>query len=178
MKARTKAQRRGRPRKSGQREPNGRLQRDPLAESIAATRAANIEARMAQYGLSLADAGSHFAGYEVGRLYLKGQIDLVDVEVCSDYVHTVARFMSLTNPQHPFPRAMDYLMTIKGQGGEPNPDQIARARKAYSEWVKPLEQCDSRARMTFHGIVFYDNHTGDRLDQLKECISALRRKFR
>lgn len=174
MKARTKAQRRGRPRKPGPREPNG----NPLRPTVAEIRAGNVQARMIQHGLSLAQAGDRLAGYEIGRLYLRNQIDLVDVEVCDDYVSTVARFMALTNPQHPFPKAMDYLMTIKGQGGEPSADQIARSRRAYSEWVKPLEECDSRSRMTFHGVVFYDNPTGDRLAQVKECIAALRRKFR
>lgn len=145
---------------------------------MAEIRAGNVQARMIQHGLSLAQAGDRLAGYEVGRLYLRNQIDLVDVEICDDYTQTVARYMALTNPQHPFPKAMDYLMTIKGQGGEPNADQIARSRRAYSEWVKPLEECDSRSRMTFHGVVFYDNPTGDRLAQVKECIAALRRKFR
>jgi hypothetical protein len=73
---------------------------------------------------------------------------------------------------------MDYLMTIKGQGGEPSADQIARARKRYAEWVEPLNGCESRARMIFHGVVFYDHPTGGNVMQIKECIAALRRKFR
>jgi hypothetical protein len=173
-KARTKAARRGRIRKAGEREASGKLQR----QSVAEIRHTTVEARMRQYGLSLVDAGDRLAGYEVGRLYLRGQIDLVDVEVCDDYVQTVARFMSLTNPQHPFPKAMDYLMTIKGQGGEPSADQIEQVRKRYTEWLEPLKRCDGRSSMIFHGVVFYDHSAAGNVVQMKECIAALRRKFR
>jgi hypothetical protein len=89
-KARTKAARRGRIRKAGEREASGKLQR----QSVAEIRHATVEARMRQHGLSLVDAGDRLAGYEVGRLYLRKQIDLVDVELCDDYVQTVARFMA------------------------------------------------------------------------------------
>lgn len=174
MKAKTKAQRRGRIRKAGAREANGQLQRPSVAE----IRHATVEARMRQHGLTLVQAGDRLAGYEIGRLYLRKQIDLVDVEVCDDYVQTVARFMALTNPQHPFPKAMDYLMTIKGQGGEPSADQIDRTRKRYAEWLQPLNACESRARMTFHGVVFYDHPVTGNVEQVRECIAALRRKFR
>ena len=174
MKAKTRAQRRGRIRKQTIREPNGRAQRPSVAE----IRHSTVEARMRQHGLTLVQAGDRLAGYEIGRLYLRKQIDLVDVEVCDDYVQTVARFMSLTNPQHPFPKAMDYLMTIKGQGGEPSAEQIIRTRKRYAEWLQPLNECESRARMTFHGVVFYDHPAIGNIVQVKECIAALRRKFR
>lgn len=133
---------------------------------------------MRQHGLTLVQAGDRLAGYEIGRLYLRQQIDLVDVEVCDDYVQTVARFMSLTNPQHPFPKAMDYLMTIKGQGGEPSQDNIDRARKSYAEWLAPLKGCDSRSSMTFHGVVFYDHPATGNIEPVRECIAALRKKFR
>lgn len=173
-KARTKSQRRGRTRKGGEREASGKLQR----QSVAEIRHTTVEARMRQYGLTLAQAGERLAGYEIGRMYQRDQIDLVDVEVCDDYVTTVARFMALTNPQYPFPRAMDYLMTIKGQGGEPGADQIERTRKRYVEWLEPLKQCDSRSSMIFHGVVFYDHPAAGNVMQIKECIAALRRKFR
>lgn len=133
---------------------------------------------MRQHGLTLVQAGDRLAGYEIGRLYLRKQIDLVDVEVCDDYVQTVARFMSLTNPQHPFPKAMDYLMTIKGQGGEPSAEQIERTRKRYDEWIERLERCPSRARMVFHGVVFYDHPASANLGDIRFCIAALRRKSR
>ncbi len=174
MKAKTRAQRRGRIRKQGAREPSGKLQRPSVAE----IRHATVEARMRQHGLTLVQAGDRLAGYEIGRLYLRKQIDLVDVEVCDDYVQTVARFMALTNPQHPFPKAMDYLSTMKGIGGEPSQSNIDRARKAYHDWVAPLNECESRARMTFHGVVFYDHPASGNVEQIRECIAALRRKFR
>jgi len=174
MKAKTRSQRRGRIRKQGAREPNGQIQRPSVAE----IRHATVEARMRQYGLSLVDAGDRLAGYEVGRLYLRKQIDLVDVELCDDYVLIVARYMSLTNPQCPFPKAMDYLMTIKGQGGEPSAEQIERTRKRYAEWLEPLKQCDARSSMIFHSVVFYDQPAARNVVQVKECIAALRRKFR
>jgi hypothetical protein len=143
---------------------------------VAETRASTIEARMRMHGLTLVQAGERLAGYEIGRLYLRKQIDLVDVEVCDDYVQIVARFMALTCPQHPFPRAMDYL-AAKGIGGEPDQKSIDRARKLYVDWVEPLNRCDSRARMIFHGVVFYDHSTVD-VEAVKHCIAALRRKFR
>lgn len=172
-KAKTKAQRRGRPRKFGSREPSGRPQRETVAEA----RSMSIDARMRQHGLSLAQAGERLAGYEIGRMYLRHEIDLVDVEVCDDYVQTVARFMALCNPQHPFPKAIDYL-AVRGESGEPSQEQINAVRTRYTEWLKPLEECDSRARMTFHSVVFFDNPAGERLNQVKECIAALRKKFR
>ncbi|AZO45897.1 hypothetical protein EJ076_34850 [Mesorhizobium sp. M7D.F.Ca.US.005.01.1.1] len=183
MKAKTRAQRRGRIRKAGARESNGQLQRPSVAE----IRHATVEARMRQHGLTLVQAGDRLAGYEIGRLYLRKQIDLVDVEVCDDYVQTVARFMSLTNPQHPFPKAMDYLMTIKGQGGEPSSEQITRARNRYNEWLLPLRgdqelgippQVSGNALMTFHGVVFYDHPAAGNVEPVRECIAALRKKFR
>jgi len=184
MKAKTKAQRRGRIRKNGARESNGQLQRPSVAE----IRHATVEARMRQHGLTLVQAGDRLAGYEIGRLYLRKQIDLVDVEICDDYVQTVARFMSLTNPQHPFPKAMDYLMTIKGQGGEPSQDQITRARKRYADWMMPLRGDVKRGilplvsgsdLMAFHNVAFHDFTVSETsMRGVKECIAVLRRKFR
>lgn len=174
-KARTKAQRRGRPRKQGDREPNGRPQRETVSE----TRAEVIEARMRQHGLTLIQAGDRLAGYEIGRLYIRGQLDLIDVEVCDDYVQVIARFMALTNPQHPFPKAMDYVATAKGIGGEPGPEYVNRIRKAYANWIAPLQGCSGLARMTFHQVAFEDMPCPPaRLAQVKECIGALRSAFR
>lgn len=173
MKAKTRSQRRGRIKKAGAREPNGQLQRPSVSE----IRASTVQARMRQHNLTLVQAGDRLAGYEIGRMYLRNQIDLVDVEVCDDYVQTVARFMSLTNPQHPFPKAMDYL-AAKGIGGEPSQEQIDRTRKSYAEWIEPLNGCDGSARMTFHGVVFYDNPAAGNVERVKHCIAALRRKFR
>jgi len=106
---------------------------------------------MRQHGLTLVQAGDRLAGYEIGRLYLRKQIDLVDVEVCDDYVQTVARFMSLTNPQHPFPKAMDYLMTIKGQGGEPSSEQINRTRKRYATVIPKHSAVGRQSDPVGHG---------------------------
>lgn len=175
-KAKTKAQRRGRIRKPGPRESNGKPQRPTVAE----IRASTIQARMRQHGLTLAQAGERLAGYEIGRLYLRGQIDLVDVEVCDDYVQTVARFMALTNPQHPFPKAMDYL-AAKGIGGEASADQIATARKRYADWLEPLTGLNSMVLphvMAFHDVAFYDRPALGRIEHVRLCIAALRRKFR
>lgn len=171
--AKAKKQRRGRIRKAGEREPNGRLRRESVAERMAST----VHARMRQHGLTLAQSGERLAGYEIGRLYLRHEIDLVDVEVCDDYVQTVARHMVIVNPLHPFPKAMDYL-AAKGQGGDVSPEQALRARVAYGNWIKALEQADSRARMTFHGVAFFDYPVGGGLAQVKECIAALRKAFR
>lgn len=174
-KARTKAQRRGRTRKTGEREANGRPQR----ESVSEIKAEVIEARMRQHGLTLIQAGDRLAGYEIGRLYIRGQLDLIDIEVCDDYVQTVARFMALTNPQNPFPQAMDYLMKVKGISGEPSQDYVNRVRKAYANWIEPLKGCDGITRMGFHNVAFHDMPCStERLAQVKECIGALRRAFR
>src|SRR5690606_23487394 len=126
------------------------------------TKASVIHARMRQHGLSLAKAGERLAGYEIGRLYLRHQIDLVDVEVVDDYVETVARFMALTNPQQPFPKAIDYLVTIKGLGGEPSQDAIDRARKRYADWNGALHSdCSAAARIAFHEVAFFDKPATD-----------------
>lgn len=173
-KAKTKAQRRGRIRKQGAREPNGKLQRPSVAE----IRHATVEARMRQHGLTLVQAGDRLAGYEIGRLYLRKQIDLVDVEVCDDYVQTVARFMSLTNPQHPFPKAMDYLMTIKGQGGDPSEQQISSVRDRYDVPHKFLTDAGNGVRdhlMAFHNVAFFDAPVGPRYRQIIAVLDALRK---
>ncbi|PBB75197.1 hypothetical protein CK227_10420 [Mesorhizobium sp. WSM4308] len=73
---------------------------------------------------------------------------------------------------------MDYVATIKGLGGEPTQGQIDRTRKRYEDWLQPLKECDSRSQMTFHGVVFYDHPAMINLAQVKECIGALRAKFR
>lgn len=173
-KARTRAQRRGRPRKNGSREPSGRLQR----ESVAETRSEAVQARMRQYGLTVAQSGERLAGYEIGRLYLRRQIDLVDVEVSDDYVQRVADFMSLTNPQRPFPKAIDYIMSVRGQGGEPSQATIDRVRATYIEWSGALKSCSAEARMAFHGVAFFDKQAASCIDGVKECIAALRKTFR
>lgn len=175
MKARTKAQRRGRTRKQGAREPNGRPQR----ESVSEIKADVIEARMRQHGLTLVQAGDRLAGYEIGRLYIRGQLDLIDIEVCDDYVQVIARFMALTNPQHPFPKAIDYVATIKGLSSDPGQEYVNRVRKAYANWIAPLQDCGGLARMAFHEVAFHDMPCPPaKLGQVKECIGALRRAFR
>lgn len=174
-KAKTKAQRRGRTRKQGAREPNGRLQR----ESVSEIRADVVEARMRQHGLTLVQAGDRLAGYEIGRLYIRGMLDLIDVEVCDDYVQVVANYMALTNPQFPFPRAMDYVAKVKGQGGEPSQEYVNRVRKAYANWSEPLKGCGGIARMAFHEVAFHDMPcSAERIVQVRECIDTLRRAFR
>ena len=178
-KARTKAARRGRQRKSGAREPNGRLQRDPLAESIAETRSTNIQARMAMHGLTLIQAGEALAGYEIGRMYLRGQITKGDADICDDYVKVVARYMQLTSPGRPFPKAMDYLQA-KGFGAEPPQETIDAIRKAYTRWLKPLTGEGStivQHVMAFHDVAFFDNPVGGRVTSIKACAAALRKEF-
>lgn len=184
MKARTKAQRRGRTRKYGTREPSGRPQRPSVAE----IRSSTIEARMRQHGLTLAQAGDRLAGYEIGRLYLRRQIDLVDVEVCDDYVQTVARFMAITNPCHPFPKAMDYVATIRGLGGDLPQSSVDNIRKQYAAWMLPLRGdhrlgilplVSGRDLMSFHNVAFQDFTVSDAsMRGVKECIAVLRGKFR
>lgn len=174
MKAKTRAQRRGRPRKNGAREPNGRPQRPSVAE----IRSSTVYARMRQHGLTLVQAGERLAGYEIGRLYLRGQIDLVDVEVCDDYVQTVARFMALTNPQHPFPKAMDYVATIKGIGGDPSDQEIATVRSKYDVPSKFLTDAKNGVRdhlMAFHDVAFFDSPVGSRFKKIVAVLDALRR---
>lgn len=174
VKARTKAQRRGRPRKSGPREPNGQPQRDTVAQ----TKATAVQARMRQHGLSLVDAGERLAGYEIGRMYLRHEIDLVDVEVVDDYVEVVARFMALTVPSQPFPRAIDYAATVRGLGGDVSPEQAIRIRKRYADWSEVVASCSSMARLHFHEAAFWDRRLAGSLPGIRECIKALRAKFR
>lgn len=174
MKARTKAQRRGRTRKYGTREPSGRPQRPSVAE----IRSSTIEARMRQHGLTLAQAGDRLAGYEIGRLYLRRQIDLVDVEVCDDYVQTVARFMAITNPCHPFPKAMDYVATIRGLGGELSDQEIATVRSRYDVPNEFLTDAKNGVRdhlMAFHNVAFFDAPVGPRFKQIIAVLDALRK---
>lgn len=175
MKARTKAQRRGRIKKQGAREPNGRLQR----ESVSEIKSEAIDARMRHHKLTLVQAGDRLAGYEIGRLYIRGKLDLIDVEVCDDYVQVVARFMALTNPQHPFPQAMDYVAKVKGQGGEPSQEYVNRVRKAYANWYGAIRGCDGLSIMAFHNVAFHDLPCSPAsLAGVKECIAALRKEFR
>lgn len=170
MKARTKAQRRGRTRKHGAREPNGQLQRPSLAE----IRHATIEARMRQHGLTLVQAGERLAGYEIGRLYLRGQIDLVDVEVCDDYVNATARYMALVCPTHPFPKAMDYVH-VGGAGADPDADRIASIRDKYDKPHEYLKEHVVEHLIAFHDVAFFDNPARDRLHSIKAVLDALRK---
>lgn len=154
----------GRKRKSGKRQPNGQLarsiasQRDDTMETV-------IEARMRQYGMTRAQARSQLAGYEVGRMALRGDLGQ-DCQPYLDavyaYVMATADYMRIKCPQMPLPKAMDYLA---GRGAslmpEPSLKTVDRIVKRYEDMAQKLRSANPAERIVFHEVAYHDRNHGD-----------------
>lgn len=149
----------GRKRKRGRRQPNGQLARSTPAirENVLQT---VVEARMRIYGLTAAQARSELAGYEIGRMALRGDFGQdyqPYIDAVYDYVMATSDYMRIKCPQQPMPRAIDYLA---GRGAtlraEPSLKTVDRIVERYERKLALLEPVDSHARMVFHQIAFFD----------------------
>lgn len=170
------ASKEGRKRKIGvKRQPNGQPYRPPADPREVVT-----IARMRQFRISKEYARKQWAGYEIGRLALRGVFGTdseaqMAIDAVEHYVMTAAAYLRLKSPQYPLPKAMDYLA---GRGASLDSDPSDRQVKAIADQYQAIHVKLGKAsgldRMIFHEIAFHDRTCRtDQIQAVKNCIGAL-----
>lgn len=165
----------GRKRKLVKRQPNGQPYRPP-----ADAREVVIDARMRHFKVTKQRAVEQWAGYEFGRMAMKGLFGHPSdaqraVDAVEEYVQAVADYMRVKAPQMPMPRAMDYMA---GRGTSlsagPSDAQVRRIVIRYEDAIAKLAPAGGIARMAFHDVVFHDRPCApDRVIAVETCVRLL-----
>ncbi|CAN7495807.1 hypothetical protein LJR231_003478 [Phyllobacterium sp. LjRoot231] len=127
----------GRPRlENVEREPNGRpLRSQRKTETEAETRKVAVQARARIYGAPEAECVRPEYGSVLGRLYMTGHINKLQLEAGNRTAEDFGRYYGLTGIPHPSAKAQD-ITRVKGMGGEVS---YEAARKATNR-VMAIEQ--------------------------------------
>lgn len=116
---------RGRPRKDGDREPNGRIERKEAdMEAVAVGRAQRVK-----LGIPETAALDPRLGFELGRLRVVQCITERQYEAGVRYAGDMARYYRLTGIPFPSSRAQD-LASNRGSSGDDTESRATAARKA------------------------------------------------
>lgn len=136
----------GRKRKSGAREPNGRVRRvvedanlDPFKE------------RMRRYGLSEKDARDQKSSTVIGRMYLHGQITEAEYEAGARFAADSTAYARCLQS----PRGVGVAETLSGSGDEEAQVRyVAVIRKAYENARDALKELQERDG--YRGTTIFD----------------------
>lgn len=167
----------GRKRKQSiRRQPNGQPYRGNDEKPVDTV----VAVRMRMYGLTKQNAGTELAGYEIGRMALRGVFGAEyqpAVDAVYEYVTAAADYLRIKSPMHPIPKAMDYLA---GRGAslapEPSLKSVQRIEEKYDRLLAKLNRADPQDRIIFHEIAFHDRNHGMRGENaVKSCVEALAR---
>ncbi len=136
----------GRPRKSGKREPNGRLQRayvNPRAQVASQPHRNGIPERFREW----AEAGTHF-----GRLMLTGHLTPAQFAAGEQYAERYKEFQKAINAPGHDPKAMDYNPRIAGKS-DGIPDEAARrAQRRFTEAYNAIEMVPWQIAVMRHAV--------------------------
>lgn len=136
----------GRPRKSGTREPNGRISRTGIRHEPADRVA--IQARMRQMGITADQAKDQKAGSFIGYLSIMGPSDgLSDqqYEAATEFRELYQRYQRAIKS----PGAIYDPNAMGGEGLDPD---------AYDEWVQRIAARYEDARKAIHDVQFEHRH--------------------
>lgn len=125
----------GRHRKSGLREPNGRIQRPAAAKQAAEMRATVLEARARVHGLTAAQAEAMPETTVLGRLRVKGLVTQRQYDAGARYRDIVREYdrMMLARP---LPSAGDLHRSSGHDDGDgTEPDYVRRFVRARAAWI-------------------------------------------
>lgn len=116
---RKRKQKGGRPRlENVEREPNGRpLRSQRKTETETEVRKVAVQARARIYGAPEADCARHEYGSVLGRLYMSGHINKLQMEAGDKAAMEYDKYYGLTGIQHPSAKAQN-ITRVKGLGGE------------------------------------------------------------
>ena len=127
----------GRPRKvEAERYPGGQIKHDwREQESEKEAKGTVIEMRQRIHGITGKDAGSPFAGYVLGRMFLDGNISEAELTAGNRYAEDMARYYRLVGISAPSPRAQS-LFSIAAHDGEVSEGRAKQARAASDHMMK------------------------------------------
>lgn len=166
----------GRKRKQGiKREPNGQASRTATEKP----RDTVLGVRMRMYGISRQRAESNLAGFEIGRMALRGDFGKdyqPSLNAVEEYVNAAADYFRIKCPLQQMPKAMDYMA---GRGlstrSEPSLKTVQKIEQRYDDVATRLAKADPAARIIFHEIAFHDRSHGERgVQAVNHCVKALR----
>lgn len=130
-----RASKAGRPRKTDvARYPGGQIKHGETEREV---RSVAIAARQRMHfsGAKGVDAGSPFAGYTLGRMFLDGKLTAHEREAGDEYARQMARYYSLTGIPFPSVRAQS-LFSVKGFEGETTAERTRAARAAANRMME------------------------------------------
>lgn len=171
--------RRGRPSNPNvQRYPNGRTRPEswkPQGETEVQIVSTVVEYRKRSMpaGTSDKDLRSAAAGYELGRLLLKGVVDGRLHRAGCDYASIIDRYQRAKGYPSPFPQGMD-LTAIRGgaSNGEIPDDVVRRVSNEYMRIMTALADAGSAATREVREVCLADRPAYS-VDNLKRGLDAL-----
>lgn len=125
-----------------------------------------------------ADLRSAAAGYELGRLLLRGVVDGRMHRAGCDYARIIDRYQRIKGFPAPFPQAMD-LSAIRGgeSNAEPDSDTIKMAVNDYMRIVTVLADAGTAATREVREVCIFDRGPSS-VDNLRTGLCALAEFFK
>jgi len=179
---------RGRKRKTGKREPNGKLSRRTserqarrTVDEQAAMHVAK-EARQRVFGISVEASGTELAGTVCGRLLLQGSLTQQQMDAAKAFADTYAGYQRAMDSPRP-PKAVE-IGGATGRGSllDVSPEQAKLARKRWDAAVRVLVEANMyhRAATLYAAadyLVLRDEMHGHMVGDLRLALNALARHY-
>lgn len=173
------AKRKGRPAAQHvQRYACGKIRREhrkPQGETEMQARATVLAYRRRMVGE--ADAGRNEAGYELGRMMLRGKITARQHRAGCEFAQLVADYQRALGFPPPYPQGID-LGAARGLalGGEPDAAKVRRTVNQYMRSITVVAQCGRAADNAVREVCVFDRETRD-LGPLCLALDALAEFF-
>lgn len=138
-------------RKSGPREPNGRLQRERVEDikSVAFAQRRKLGAK--------GDEGDYEWHFAIGRAYKRGQVQQCHLKAAEHYQRICITFARIKGQPSPFPRTSQLMFEDRGQSNKDfDDDFVRRATQQYQDAYCELNCCGHVIVDTVHKVVKED----------------------
>lgn len=169
--------RRGRPAtQSVQRYACGKVRKEyakPKGETEVAIMATVLAYRKRVDGLSEADAKRNEAGYELGRMMLRGQITGRQHEAGCSYALLVSDYQRAIGFPPPYPQGID-LGAARGLSltAEPDAARVRRTVNQYMQSITAISDAGRAADKAVREVCVYDREVND-VENLRVGLNAL-----
>ncbi len=177
----------GRKRKAGKREPNGKLSRRKDEKQARrtideqASMAVGKEARERVLGVKAEHAGTELAGSVCGRLLLQGSISPEHMDAAKAFQETYATYQRVMDSPRP-PKAVEIGGSTGGTAREITPEQADRAKERWTEACLCLARVNQEHRTASiyaacDYIVLRDQYLPHMFGDLRLGLNALARHY-
>lgn len=145
----------------------------PKGETEMAAMATVLAYRKRIVGLSDADAKRNEAGYELGRMMLRGQITARQHRAGCEYSMLVSDYQRAIGFPPPYPQGID-LGAARGLslGVEPDPARIRRTVNQYMQSITAISDAGKAADKAVREVCVYDRQVQD-VENLRIGLNSL-----